>query len=476
VQNKEMKISVDEFEGLVKKIKTKMKGGSLRHNESNVKLILRAVAASPTTAEYPHPALQQLFHKQMDKLEADRECVATWAAPEALGLKTKEGALVGKKEILGIYGGTKTKSKGIYVLDVTVAGSEQLLVDGDPELDSSNIFGRINEDILYNKKNINLDVGGIVYSTSRINGREELLTTYGGEYKWGHVMQVGLDRLRRDVDTLFPSLSMDIPRELESLRESNLMEGWLKGLVCGNLPERSIHSTWDPEIEEDSVEGFVSYITSNVAYNRYSFRRCGRDDLRAEDIDRVKVGRKLVEYLTRHKEDKVRVPFFDLIKGNWRIGSLYRTVKPEVVVNLPPIIVPLPPRDGVLHNQVVDTAPSCESSRICAFTEELRTRFPWLEPHLAEGVERNESGNVLWAAIMDILEGRLTPQDLHSGRTGSDWALSDDLAAYLKSGVTYGKYNLDLCASDSSDREWGRKKSEIPLTRWCPDKVIKAHH
>ena len=127
----ENKINVDDFEGLLKKIKTKMRGGILRHNENNVKLILRAIAASPTTAEYPHPALKQLFHNQMDKLEADKECVATWAAPEALGLKTKEGALVGKKEILGIYGGAKTKSKGIYVLDVTVFGSDQLLVDGD---------------------------------------------------------------------------------------------------------------------------------------------------------------------------------------------------------------------------------------------------------------------------------------------------------------------------------------------------------
>ncbi len=82
------------------------------------------------------------------------------------------------------------------MLDVTVSGSGQLLIDGDPELDANNIFGRINEDVLYNKKNVNLDVGGIVYSTSQIKGREELLTTYGGEYKWGHVIQVGLDLLR----------------------------------------------------------------------------------------------------------------------------------------------------------------------------------------------------------------------------------------------------------------------------------------
>jgi hypothetical protein len=234
--------------------------------------------------EYPHPALNQLFHKQMEKLEADKDCVATWASPEALGLKTKEGTSVGKKEILGIYGGTKTKDKGIYVLDVTVAGSDQLLIDGDPELDKNNIFGRINEDILYNKKNINLDVGGIVYSTTRMNGKDELLTTYGREYKWGHVIQVGLDRLIRDVGTLFPSLSLDIPRKLELLRESNLVEGWVKGLVCGSLPERSIHSTWDPETKEDSAEGFVSYISSNVAFNRYSFRRCGRGDLLVKDI------------------------------------------------------------------------------------------------------------------------------------------------------------------------------------------------
>ena len=116
------------------------------------------------------------------------------------------------------------------MLDVTTSGSDQILVDGDPDLTTVNLFGRINEDILLSKKNIGLDVGGIIYTTDKIKGSVELLTSYGREYKWGHVMQVGLDRLRQDVGTMFPSLDVYIPLKLELLRETNLVEGWVTGM------------------------------------------------------------------------------------------------------------------------------------------------------------------------------------------------------------------------------------------------------
>jgi hypothetical protein len=64
------------------------------------------------------------------------------------------------------------------VFDVTTTGSDQLLVDADPELTSVNQFGCINEDILFSKKNIGIDLGGIIYTTGKIKGGKELLTTY----------------------------------------------------------------------------------------------------------------------------------------------------------------------------------------------------------------------------------------------------------------------------------------------------------
>ena len=302
------KTSSSVFEGLIKTIKKKMRGGILKHNKGNVDLIIEAIRAAPFTEEYPHPTLNRLFEAQMAKLEMGNECVASWASLEAKGLKTKDGAELGNKEIIGVYGGVRTRNKGIYVLDVTTAGSDQILVDGDPCLSTVNQFGLMNEDILLSKRNIGLDVGGIIYTKNKIKEREELLTSYGGEYKWGHVMQVGLDRLRSDLGEKFPSIHIDIPPKLEDLKESHMLEGWIKGLVCGGLPERSIHSTWDPHLPEDSVEGFVSYVTSNVAFNRYAFKRCGRLDLQVKDTGRETVGRKFVEYLDRLKEDRIPVP------------------------------------------------------------------------------------------------------------------------------------------------------------------------
>ncbi len=55
-----------EFESLITGIKQRMRAGVLRHNKSNVDLVLKAIAASPWTEQYPHPALNKLFEKQMD--------------------------------------------------------------------------------------------------------------------------------------------------------------------------------------------------------------------------------------------------------------------------------------------------------------------------------------------------------------------------------------------------------------------------
>ncbi len=53
----------------------------------------------------------------------------------------------------------------MYVLDVTQTGAPKTMVDAENHLEGIGILGRINEDIHYNRRNTELDVGGIVYTT-----------------------------------------------------------------------------------------------------------------------------------------------------------------------------------------------------------------------------------------------------------------------------------------------------------------------
>jgi hypothetical protein len=147
---------------------------------------------------------------------------------------------------------------------------------------------------------------------------------------------------------------MDIPDKVEHLRETNMLEGWIKGIICGTLPERSIHSTFDSLITEDSVEGFISYISSNIAFNRYSFGRCGRNDLNVKETNRDDIGRKYVEYLDRLKEDRIQISFGDLVKKNERIGNLSRAISSGNLVGISPLKTPtngqvMSNSDGNLH-------------------------------------------------------------------------------------------------------------------------------
>jgi hypothetical protein len=56
------------------------------------------------------------------------------------------------------------------------------------------------------------------------------------------------------------------------------VHAWVKKLIYGNTESTELHSSWDPDLKADSVDGLISHLTSNAAFNRYGFRRCGRDD------------------------------------------------------------------------------------------------------------------------------------------------------------------------------------------------------
>ena len=64
------------------------------------------------------------------------------------------------------------------------------------------------------------------------------------------------------------------------------------------------------------MDGLISHLTSNLAFNRYSFRRCGRDDLEIIDVDKEVLGRKYVEHLSRYQESRISFPFNELIRRN----------------------------------------------------------------------------------------------------------------------------------------------------------------
>ena len=88
------------------------------------------------------------------------------------------------------------------------------------------------------------------------------------------MVEIGLRRLREDLTEYFPDVLVDIPIKLTDLKESNPLHAWIKSLVWNEADGSNYHSTYDPTIK-NTREGMISYITSNIAYDRYAFRRCG---------------------------------------------------------------------------------------------------------------------------------------------------------------------------------------------------------
>ncbi len=186
-----------EFKKYMKAIRARFVGGWLHHDEDTVRLITKAIKTSPPSLMYPHPELFSLFEGMREIMSVEGECVASWASREARGLKASKKDFP-PNVIIGIYGGRITKDKGMYTLDVTMAGGEIMMVDGHPDNGEMAVLGRINEDIHKHSLNTCFDIAGITYTTSTVRRGCEFLTTYKDEYRWDNVVEIGYRRMRED--------------------------------------------------------------------------------------------------------------------------------------------------------------------------------------------------------------------------------------------------------------------------------------
>jgi hypothetical protein len=96
--------------------------------------------------------------------------------------------------------------------------------------------------------------------------------------------------------------------------------------------------------------------------------------------------------------------------------------------------------------------------------------FPWMIPVLKNlrvtGLLSNQDS--ISVAIVDILENRLDTGDLHSSLPSRDWVMGDGLAAYLRSGKVYCKYNRKDSIRIRVDKD-GTEKKYQDIIRWNPE-------
>jgi hypothetical protein len=258
-------------------------------------------------------------------LRVEGNCVASWSDPNEKGIKVGRGGMKAGI-IIGVYGGIESIKKSMYNLEVSVTGHRKRIIDGDPVYGGIALYGRINEDIHYGRVNTEFDVGGIVYTTSDTIEGYELLTTYGSDYVWDHVIQVRLDRINEHIRRECPSLEVGIPERLKDLKESNPLHLWIKALLRGETEEKGHHSKIDPNTPMDSVNGLVGYLTSCTSQRRYTFRLCGLEERGEEILDSETLGRNYVDHLTKIKDTVIEFTFLQLIKRNMRISILWSSI------------------------------------------------------------------------------------------------------------------------------------------------------
>ncbi len=151
----------------------------------------------------------------------------------------------------------------------------------------------------------------------------EFLTTYGDGYVWNHVVEVGLSRLVDDIREDFPNVEVDIPCKLSDLRASNLLHAWLLKMVWNVADGSCYHSTSD-RCSLNTRDGLISYITSNVAFNRYAFRRCGLPEP-IYGVERSE-NRSHVNNFTKALASILEAPVNVLFKRNERISTLRNNI------------------------------------------------------------------------------------------------------------------------------------------------------
>jgi hypothetical protein len=366
----------------------------------------------------------------------------------------------------------ETRDEGIYTLDVSVKGHEIMLVDGDPRHGEVTLFGRLNEDIHVERKNTVFDIAGIVYTESEVEEGAELLTTYGGMYKWGHVIQEGYDRLVKHISIHCPDIEVGLPGDIKDLRYSNPLHAWVKALIYGQTEDLGHHSTVDEDTPINSPKGFISYITSNIAQYKYAFRKCGLPDKTWEKKTKDDLGRKFPEHAKNAKDDLLAMSFSELIKINQRVSVLWSSVCNAKIVKY---------RSGgtttrVASNQCENTVQmmmdlglgeTSTGANEDNIVGDICKEFPWMTPILKNlritGLTSNQ--DPISSAIVDILENRLDTAELHSSMSSRDWVMGDGLAAYLRSGMVYCKYNKKDSIRIRSAEDVVEKKYQ-DITRW----------
>ncbi len=167
---------------------------------------------------------------------------------------------------------------------------------------------------------------------------------------------------------------------------------------------------------------------------------------------------------------RLDVPFKNVIKANERISTLRNhIVNAKLIQNTEDLT-------SVANGNVAEGIRVADKSlgKMAELILNMKERFPWAARHIDEGMISGLGNSALGKAMLDITLDRLSPHDLHSCGTTRDWFLADGLATFLRSGITYQRYNPNLRESQPSMKDTTVKRKEIPLIRWCPRDISKA--
>ena len=464
-----LEISGESFEGVLFTLRSKRNEGRLVHDVETVELLVKANLLAPEGETYPHPCISALF--DFEKYEATEDNVASWAGANSLGLRMKRGEVTKKGEIINVYGGRVTDKYGMYVMDVSVAGGPKTWVDGDPSLGPIATLGLINEDIHNEVINAEIDVAGIIYATEEIKDCREVLTTYGNQYDWRPVVQIGYDRLKQAISR-FQNYSLALPDKLQGLVNSNPLHAWVKRMIWAHTEASEMHSTIQMGLEgEDEI---ISFLTAATTFNEYAFRRCGKPTAAPRVRTRDDVGRKFVNYCRKAMwGELITLDFCEVWRRNENIAILRmallngdyirkKTGGTRADVTMVQQITMGAGDPDTLGPSIYINHSDPLTIREQRLISEITGKFDWATDNIGhlDATTLRLGDDPMRLAITDILDGNLCPEQLHSCGIGRDWVGIEGLAAYLRSGEVYQRYNPTLTGVHSRDEN-------TLLRRWC---------
>jgi hypothetical protein len=239
-------------------------------------------------------------------------------------------------------------------------------------------------------------------------------------------------------------------------------------LVYGQTEDLGHHSTVDEDTSINSPKGIISYLTSNIAQYRYAFRKCGLPEKIWERKSKDELGRKFREHANKIKDDQLVLPFLEMTKLNNRVSILWSSVCNAKIVRYKSMRAsdPVYSQSENTIQMLTDLGLGGTSSGAAEddIVDDINKEFPWMVPVLSKlrltGLVSNL--DAISTAIVDIMENRLSTSDLHSSTPGRDWVMGDGLAAYLRSGKVYCKYNdMDEVRVRDAHEETERKYRDI---------------